>query len=93
MISLSAVEQAIIKTNQLEGEVIAQNISDPQKGESIVLLHQEGLDSKLLKKAMLDGGCNPLMIPKHYIEVEQMPKLGSGKTDFVQAKAIAMQRG
>ncbi|WP_028863465.1 acyl-[ACP]--phospholipid O-acyltransferase [Psychromonas aquimarina] len=91
MISLSAVEQAVIKACDNDIELVAVNIADAQKGESIILLHQGELDSQALKKNMSAAGCNPLMIPKRCFEVEQIPKLGAGKTDFSQAKKLALQ--
>jgi len=30
------------------------------------------------------------MVPDKYIKVEKLPKLGTGKTDFNKAKAIAL---
>jgi acyl-[acyl-carrier-protein]-phospholipid O-acyltransferase / long-chain-fatty-acid--[acyl-carrier-protein] ligase len=42
-----------------------------------------------LKQAMLEKGINPLLIPSKIITVDSLPKLGSGKTDYVQAKQIA----
>jgi acyl-[acyl-carrier-protein]-phospholipid O-acyltransferase/long-chain-fatty-acid--[acyl-carrier-protein] ligase len=41
---------------------------------------------------MLQSGCNPLTIPAEYIQVEAIPKLGSGNTDFHQAKLLAEKR-
>ena len=93
MVSLSSVEQAVLKANQGDLELVAVSVEDPQKGESIILLHQGELDSAALKKAMLAAGCNPLMIPKRWIEVELIPKLGAGKTDFSAAKKLALQLG
>ncbi|WP_435235461.1 acyl-[ACP]--phospholipid O-acyltransferase [Psychromonas sp. PT13] len=90
MISLSAVEQAVLKANNNDLELVAVNVEDPQKGESIILLHQGEVDSSALKQAMLADGCNPLMIPKRWVEVEDIPKLGAGKTDFSQAKKLAL---
>jgi acyl-[acyl-carrier-protein]-phospholipid O-acyltransferase/long-chain-fatty-acid--[acyl-carrier-protein] ligase len=34
---------------------------------------------------------NPLMIPSEFRSVGEVPKLGSGKTDFAQAKQLALQ--
>ena len=91
MISLSAVEQAVLNVSNDDLELVAVNVEDPQKGESIILLHQGEIDSKATKQAMLADGCNPLMIPKRWVEVEQIPKLGAGKTDFSLAKKLALE--
>ena len=40
--------------------------------------------------AMIDAGLNPLNIPSEIRQVEQVPKLGSGKTDFAEAKRLVV---
>ena len=95
MISLTAVEasvQEVITAEDKEQaiDVIAINIADDKKGEKIVLLCEAELDFSALKDAMLASGCNPLMIPGQVIQVEQLPKLGSGKADFAKAKQLAL---
>jgi len=91
MISLSSVEHAVLKANNDDLECVAVNIEDAQKGESIILLHQDEVDSSDLKQKMLAAGCNPLMIPKRWIKVQSIPKLGAGKTDFTAVKKLALQ--
>jgi acyl-[acyl-carrier-protein]-phospholipid O-acyltransferase/long-chain-fatty-acid--[acyl-carrier-protein] ligase len=90
IVSLSAVEQAVRNSlDNPEQELVAVNLEDEQKGETIVLLHEAPLESDRLRRAMLDAGCNPLMIPSTWIKVDKVPKLGSGKTDFAAAKSLA----
>ena len=90
MISLSSVEQAVLTASNDYIELVAVNIEDQQKGESIILLHEGEVDSGLIKQTMLADGYNPLMIPKRWIEVDAIPKLGAGKTDFSQAKKLTL---
>jgi acyl-[acyl-carrier-protein]-phospholipid O-acyltransferase/long-chain-fatty-acid--[acyl-carrier-protein] ligase len=91
MISLSEVEATV---RECLGEdcvdVISMNVPDEKKGEKVVLLVDGELELKTLREAMLDQSVNPLLIPAKVIQVETMPKLGSGKTDFVKAKALAL---
>lgn len=94
MISLSATEQAVIDAyleehRQGDIELVAVNIPDAKKGETISLLYQGELNVAQLKKQMLARGVNPLMIPKAWHQVDVIPKLGAGKTDFSQATALA----
>jgi acyl-[acyl-carrier-protein]-phospholipid O-acyltransferase/long-chain-fatty-acid--[acyl-carrier-protein] ligase len=91
MVSLSATEQAIIDANQADIELVAVNLQDDKKGETIILLHEGELDVARLKKLMLEKGVNPLMIPKVWHQVDLVPKLGAGKTDFSQAKILATE--
>ncbi|WP_434339766.1 acyl-[ACP]--phospholipid O-acyltransferase [Motilimonas cestriensis] len=90
MISLGALEQAVAKHLAPDQQIVAVALSDEKKGEKIVLLYEGELATDQVRKAMLEAGVNPLMIPSSWMSVEQVPKLGSGKTDFSQAKALAM---
>lgn len=95
MLSLGAVETVatLALTNSLgadeEREVIAVNVPDAKKGERIVLLCNQDITLSTVKQAMLAEQCNGLMIPSEVMHVQQLPKLGSGKTDFGLAKRIA----
>ncbi|MCC7125007.1 MAG: hypothetical protein IT178_09170 [Acidobacteria bacterium] len=48
-------------------------------------------DGEAIRQALLASGANPLTIPGEYRAVPEVPKLGSGKTDFTRAKALALQ--
>lgn len=72
-------------------EVVATNLPDAQKGEIIVALSTIALDSGDMRRALLAANCNPLTIPGHCLAVEEIPKLGAGKTDFSQVKSLAAQ--
>jgi acyl-[acyl-carrier-protein]-phospholipid O-acyltransferase/long-chain-fatty-acid--[acyl-carrier-protein] ligase len=91
MVSLSAVEQAVKQAiDDPEIEVMAVNLPDAKKGERIVLLFEQALDSGVIKQKLLASGCNPLAIPSTWLQVEALPKLGSGKADTVTAKKLAL---
>jgi acyl-[acyl-carrier-protein]-phospholipid O-acyltransferase/long-chain-fatty-acid--[acyl-carrier-protein] ligase len=92
MVSLTAVEETIREAlDKPELELVAVNLSDEKKGEKIVLLIAEAIELEEVKKAMLEAKTNPLMIPSEVKAVEEIPKLGSGKTDFKMAKAILVE--
>lgn len=91
MLSLSAVEQAVQQTLGSEAEIIAVNLPDDKKGEQIILLTAFALDIDELRKAMLTHGCHPLLLPSHVLQLTNLPKLGSGKTDFSLARQIALK--
>ena len=93
MVSLSSVERAVAESlsdNYNDIEVVAVAIPDDKKGEKIVLLSERRIALDEIKAAMLAQRCNGLMIPSQVIHVQALPKLGSGKTDFSQAKALAL---
>ena len=97
MISLSEVESMVrLSIKQLnqddEVEVVAINVPDDKKGEKVILLSEKALVLAELKKVMLEQGCNPLLIPAKIIQVDRLPKLGSGKTDFATTKKVAIEK-
>lgn len=92
MISLGAVESEIRKViAEPDVEMVAVNIPDEKKGEQIVLLITLAIDGAELRKRLLEANCNPMMIPAIVQQVDTIPKLGSGKTDFGGAKIVALE--
>jgi acyl-[acyl-carrier-protein]-phospholipid O-acyltransferase/long-chain-fatty-acid--[acyl-carrier-protein] ligase len=90
MVSLTQVEEQVRGVlGEPERELVAVNLPDEKKGERIVLLVAGEIDPDGLRKAMIDAGFNPLTIPTETRPVDQVPKLGSGKTDFAGAKRLA----
>jgi len=91
MVSLSAVEETIRKAlGDEELDLVAVNVPDDKKGEKVILLISTEETAKDLKKKLLDAEMNPLMIPAKFINVNAVPKLGSGKTDFSTSKKVAL---
>ncbi len=87
MISLSAVEQSIRDAlDDPELDLVALNIPDARKGEKIALLITGDHTLEHIRKALLERDTPGLMIPTTAVNVETIPKLGSGKTDFAAAK-------
>lgn len=92
MISLTALEEQIARHLPEEVEIIATNIPDTKKGEKIVLLYHGEIEEKLLIETIKKAPIHPLMLPGAYYRVEEMPRLGSGKTDIKKAKKVALLR-
>ena len=91
MVSLTAVEQQVRQIlGDAELELVAVNLPDDKKGEKIVLLMAGTHDEAAVKRALLAGGMNPLMIPATLRSLAEIPKLGSGKTDFGTARQVAL---
>jgi len=91
MISLTLVEEQVRQLlAQPELELVAVNVPDPKKGERIILLIAADLDPDGLRKDLIDAGLNPFTIPAEIRPVDEVPKLGSGKTDFSGAKKRAL---
>jgi acyl-[acyl-carrier-protein]-phospholipid O-acyltransferase/long-chain-fatty-acid--[acyl-carrier-protein] ligase len=96
MVSLAAVEDAVEKVIDDESvEFAAVALPDDKKGERILLLVSYGndlnFDTGSIRRSLIEKKCNPLMIPAQILDVEQVPRLGSGKTDFSSAKSLAQE--
>jgi acyl-[acyl-carrier-protein]-phospholipid O-acyltransferase/long-chain-fatty-acid--[acyl-carrier-protein] ligase len=89
MISLTAVEEKIrAALSQNELNVLALAVADQKKGEKIVLLVTEDLSLQQLRNALINAKVSPLMYPTQCILVDEIPTLGTGKTDFSAAKRL-----
>ena len=91
MISLTTVEEEILDAcNDKDLEIAATCLPDQRKGEKIVLLATTDINKVVLKKILADAKINPLYYPSNVLNVDEIPKLGSGKTDFSATKKIAL---
>ncbi len=94
MVSLTAVEQQVRQIlGDAELELVAVNLPDDKKGEKIVLLMAGAYDEAAVKRKLLEGGMNSLAIPSTIRSLAEIPKLGSGKTDFGSARKVAENLG
>ncbi|MES9857727.1 MAG: acyl-[ACP]--phospholipid O-acyltransferase [Sedimenticola sp.] len=91
MVSLSVIEGAIANVVPASVELTATTLTDEKKGERVVLLFAGDIEQATLKECVGKAGLPPLMNPSAVVKVEAIPKLGSGKTDFNQARKIAME--
>ncbi len=91
MVSLGLVEEEIFKVLK-EGERISlAAVPDSKKGEKIVLMLEGDTSVEELKDKIKSLNLNPLFLPSLYFKVEEIPKLGSGKTDLKGAKNLALK--
>jgi acyl-[acyl-carrier-protein]-phospholipid O-acyltransferase/long-chain-fatty-acid--[acyl-carrier-protein] ligase len=91
MISLGAVEAAVRDAlGEPDLDLCAVNLPDPNKGERIVLLLGQGQDPDTVRGRLIGAGVNPLLLPSAILLVDNVPQLGSGKTDFGAAKRLAL---
>ena len=94
MVGLGNVELAVTDVlNDPDLEVVAVNIQDEKKGEKIILLSNKDIDEKFLREQLATTKLNKLAYPASVIKIDEIPKLGSGKTDFSSAKRIASESG
>lgn len=89
MVSLSVVEQ-IAATVWPQAISVAVSIPDERKGERIVLLTTEKqAERSAMQRQAKAQGAPELAVPATVMVVDKVPLLGSGKTDYVAAKALA----
>jgi len=91
MVSLTTVEEEILDAwNSSDLEIAATCLPDQRKGEKIVLLSTKEISKDGLRKILSEAKINPLYHPAKVLVVDEIPKLGSGKTDFGATKKIAL---
>jgi acyl-[acyl-carrier-protein]-phospholipid O-acyltransferase / long-chain-fatty-acid--[acyl-carrier-protein] ligase len=89
MVSLVAIETKLQEAYASEKFAVVA-ISDKKKGEQLVLFTTlVKPDRKMISEAMKQRGATDLMVPKTIIHVDEIPLLGSGKTDYVSLNRMA----
>jgi acyl-[acyl-carrier-protein]-phospholipid O-acyltransferase/long-chain-fatty-acid--[acyl-carrier-protein] ligase len=92
MVSLTLVESALKKAiNNDAIDVIVVAIEDAKKGERLIAITNAAVVKDEIRTEVLKQGLNALAIPGEWMQVEAMPLLGSGKTDFSLAKKMAKE--
>jgi len=68
-------------------------VPDSRKGERLVLVttHSDASHRALSSRAR-EKGLSELWVPSTFLVVDALPALGSGKTDYVAAATLAMER-
>ncbi|MEM6665391.1 MAG: AMP-binding protein [Pseudomonadota bacterium] len=91
MVSLTAVEAyASSVWPEVNHAVVA--LPDARKGEQLVLISDgDNLDRADFVAWAKDHGAPEIMLPRKIIEVESLPVLGTGKTDYPSIEALAAE--
>jgi acyl-[acyl-carrier-protein]-phospholipid O-acyltransferase/long-chain-fatty-acid--[acyl-carrier-protein] ligase len=91
MISLAAVETVVSALWPEQNHAVV-SVPDARKGEALVLLTEKRDASvDLLRDAFRKHGLSELSIPRRLIRVDKLPLLGTGKTDYLKAREMAMR--
>ncbi|MBL8709923.1 MAG: MFS transporter, partial [Rhodospirillaceae bacterium] len=87
------VEEAMLRIPGISGANVT-SIPDPAKGERLVGFYvaEEPLEPPLVSQALNDSGLPKIWIPKasDLYRIEELPVLGTGKTDLKRLKAMAL---
>ncbi|SDF30138.1 AMP-binding protein [Sporomusa acidovorans] len=91
MVSLDAVEKAAEQCFGTDRNA-AINLPDVKKGEKIILYTMfKGASKQSMREFMSQTRQSMLAMPAEIIVIDKLPLLGSGKTDYVTLKALAVQ--
>lgn len=78
--------------DQNEGPTaVVTGVPDPAKGEALVLLTTQDITSEQLRAKLLEAGLPNLWIPRLIRKVQQIPMLGTGKTDLKGCRTLAIE--
>ncbi|MBZ9982603.1 MULTISPECIES: AMP-binding protein [unclassified Mesorhizobium] len=92
MVSLGAVEM-LVQSLWPEERHAAVAVPDKRRGERIVLVTTaDDASAEELRQFGKKAGAAELMVPNDIVKVEEIPALGSGKTDYVSARRLAIDR-
>ena len=91
MISLGSVEEQIASLFDETFEAAAVNVPDEKKGECIVLLYSAQMEPQSVMQRIKASTIAAIMQPSKVFQVEELPKLASGKADFKGAKKLAAE--
>lgn len=90
-----ALAQAIADADDDRPKIAVTAVPDPKKGERLVVLHTKVSKSPdEFRKHLMDAGLPNLFLPSadSFIEVEELPILGSGKLDLKGIRQMALER-
>ncbi|VAX05779.1 Lysophospholipid transporter LplT / 2-acylglycerophosphoethanolamine acyltransferase / Acyl-[acyl-carrier-protein] synthetase [hydrothermal vent metagenome] len=91
MVSLGAVEIMAHGLWPEENHAVVC-VPDKRKGERVVLITtSEDAERNVLSAQTKEKGLSELMVPNSIVKVDDIPMLGSGKTDYNSAQKIAMK--
>jgi acyl-[acyl-carrier-protein]-phospholipid O-acyltransferase/long-chain-fatty-acid--[acyl-carrier-protein] ligase len=92
MISLAAAER-IPETAMPEARHAVIAMPDPRRGEKLVLVTEaRGIDRNRLVEAARQLGLPEIAVPREVLETDDLPLLGTGKTDYAAVTRLAEQR-
>jgi acyl-[acyl-carrier-protein]-phospholipid O-acyltransferase / long-chain-fatty-acid--[acyl-carrier-protein] ligase len=82
-------------TGVTEQNVAVTSLSDPKRGERLCVLHTDlGMPVEEVYRRLNTGPVPKLWIPakEDFLQVEEIPTLGTGKVDLRRLREIAKER-
>ncbi|MCF6212003.1 MAG: AMP-binding protein [Gammaproteobacteria bacterium] len=91
MVSLVRVEMELEALLPEGVECCVVEMPDVRKGAVLAVAVSEEVDQKSLLKT-LGKRLPPIAMPKHFVVLEELPKMGSGKVDFRTTTTLVQER-
>lgn len=92
MVSLAAAEEIVSAAVPDEAHAILA-LADPKKGERLVLVTTaRGLSRTRLVQAVHEAGASELLLPSEIFELEELPRLATGKPDYPALARLLAER-
>ncbi len=89
MVSLGAVEEVLARELAGRKDLVVIAVADEKRGEGlIVVTNNAGIDQKSVREVLKAGGFSDLAIPRRVQFMREIPKLGTGKIDYVRLKDL-----
>jgi len=89
MISLTAIEEALVGEFGDRKDIAIVAIADERKGEKLILItNNRQIELKTAREALKARGFSELARPKDILFMKEIPKLGTGKVDYMKLKEM-----
>ncbi len=89
MVSLTAIEESLAGAFGERKEVAIMAVADEKKGEKLILIaNSEKVELKAVREILKGKGFSELAHPREVKVLKEIPKLGTGKVDYVKLKEI-----
>ncbi len=89
MVSVAAVEDVLSREGAGRTDVAVMAVSDEKRGESlIVVTNNTAMDQRGVRETLKKNGFSDLVTPREVRFMKDIPKLGTGKIDYVRLKEM-----
>ncbi len=89
MVSLTAVEDALVGIFGERKTTVIMTAEDERKGEKLVLVtNYKEAELKTVREHLKKQGLSDLAYPREIVYMKDIPKLGTGKVDYVKLKEL-----
>jgi len=89
MISLAAIEEALTVDLSDGKDIAVIAVADEKKGEKLIIITNDSkIELKTIREKLKTGGFSELSYPKEVKFVKNIPKLATGKVNYVKLKEM-----